>query len=42
MTLGRLMNMYYHYQNYYDFTLKKVSYQELEEKINASEEWIPD
>lgn len=42
MTLGKLMKLYQHYQNYYDFTLKKISYRELEAKINESEEWIPD
>ena len=42
MTLGKLMKLYRHYQSYYDFTLKKMSYKELEERINASEEWIPE
>lgn len=42
MTLGRLMNLYNHYQNYYDFTLSRKTYRELEKVINASEEWIPE
>jgi hypothetical protein len=42
MTLGKLMNLYNHYQNHYDFTLSKMTYRELEEKIMQSEEWTPD
>lgn len=42
MTLKQLIKQYNHYQNYYDFTLKRISYKELEQKINESEEWIPD
>jgi len=42
MTLGELMNLYNHYQNYYDFTLSKRTYKELEQKIMEEEEWIPD
>lgn len=36
------MNLYNHYQNYYDFTLSKRTYKELEQKIMEEEEWIPD
>ena len=42
MTLGKLMNLYNHFQNYYDFTLTKKSYRELENKIIENEEWTPD
>ena len=31
LTYRTFKNLYYHYQNYYDFTLAKISYQRLEE-----------
>lgn len=42
MTLKKFAKLYKHYQNDYDFKLKKVSYTEVIEKHNESEEWIPD
>ncbi len=42
MTLTKLLKMYEHYKNYYDFRLKKISYCELEEKINSEGEWLKD
>lgn len=42
MTFSKLMKLYKHYKNDYDFKLKRVSYFELEQKIMESEEWIPD
>ncbi len=42
MTFSKLMKLYKHYKNDYDFKLKRVSYFELEQKVMESEEWIPD
>ena len=40
LTYRTFKNLYYHYQNYYDFTLKQVSYQRLEELVMEDEEWL--
>lgn len=42
MTLKKILNLYEHYKNNYDFQLKKVSYRELEEKTNHRGELFPD
>lgn len=42
MTFAKLMKLYRHYKNEYDFKLKRVSYSELEQRVMESEEWIPD
>lgn len=36
------MNLYEHYKNNYDFTLSKMSYQELDEKNNHRGEMFSD
>ncbi len=36
------MKLYQFHQDYYDFTLSRMSYKELNDKYNESEEWIPD
>lgn len=41
-TYGKIMKLYQFYQDYYDFTLSRMSYKELNDKYNESEEWIPD
>lgn len=40
LTYRTFKNLYYHYQNYYDFTLKQVSYRKLEEMVMENEEWL--
>jgi len=40
MTYRKFRNLYYHYQKNYDFQLKKISYERLEELIIEEEEWI--
>lgn len=42
MTLKKLMKLYKHYKNNYDFTLAKVTYKEMEEKANHDGEFLPD
>jgi len=42
MTFSKLMKLYKHYKNNYDFILKRVTYNDLEEAVARSEEWIPD
>lgn len=34
MTLKKLLKLYEHYKSNYDFTLSRISYQELEERVN--------
>ncbi len=41
-TFSKLMKLYGHYKNHYDFMLKKVSYNDLEEAVIQNEEWIPE
>lgn len=40
LTYRTFKNLYYHYQNYYDFTLLKISYQKLDELTMENEEWL--
>lgn len=42
MTLRKLLNLYEYYKNNYDFTLSKMSYQELDERINHRGELFTD
>jgi len=42
MTFKRLMQMYKHYKNNYDFNLSGRSYRELEEYIDHQGEFLPD
>ena len=40
MTFRKFNSLYKHYKNYYDFTLSKRTFRDLEEKAEESEEWI--
>nr|DAY60634.1 MAG TPA: SARAH domain protein [Caudoviricetes sp.] len=42
MTLRKLLKLYRHYKNNYDFRLKGISYSELEERINHQGELFDD
>lgn len=42
MTLRKLLSLYKHYKNNYDFQLKKVTYAQLDEAIAHEGEWLPD
>lgn len=42
MTLKNFFELYEHYKNYYDFTLTKITYQELKEKANHRGEMFND
>ena len=42
MTLKKLLSLYEHYKNNYDFKLKQITYAELEEKINHQGELFSD
>ena len=42
MTFKRLMQMYGHYKNNYDFKLSKTTYRELDEYIDHQGEFLPD
>ena len=42
MTLVKFSRLYKHYKNNYDFKLKKITYAELEEKINHQGEMFGD
>lgn len=42
MTLRKLLKLYKHYRNNYDFSLKGITYYELEEKINHQGELFDD
>jgi hypothetical protein len=42
MTLRRLLKMYRHYKNNYDFKLSGKTYRELEEKARTDGEFLPD
>ena len=35
MTLKKLLSLYKHYKNNYDFKLKQITYTELEEEVNG-------
>nr|DAK01711.1 MAG TPA: hypothetical protein [Caudoviricetes sp.] len=40
MTLRKWRNLYQHYKDHYDFTLKKVSYAQADEIIARGDEWF--
>lgn len=42
MTLNKFMKLYSHYKDYYDFTLKKVSYADIEFEYNHQGEFLID
>lgn len=42
MTLKRLLKMYKHYKNNYDFKLSGKSYREMEEIADHEGEFLPD
>ena len=42
MTLRKLLKLYQHYKNNYDFKLKKITYSELEDRINHQGELFND
>lgn len=42
MTLSKLLKLYQHYKNNYDFKLTKTSYSEREEEIAHEGEWLSD
>ena len=42
MTLRKLLKLYQHYKNNYDFQLKKITYSELEDRINHQGEMFDD
>ena len=42
MTLRKWRNLYQHYKDHYDFTLKKVSYAQIDEIIARGDEWFDD
>lgn len=42
MTLSKLLSLYSHYKNNYDFTLSKKTYYELEEEADHDGEFIRD
>ena len=42
MTLKKLLKMYRHYKNHYDFTLSGRTYRELEEYADHEGEFLPD
>ena len=40
LTYRTFKNLYFHYQNYYDFKLSKITYKRLEEMVMEDEEWL--
>jgi len=40
LTYRKFRNLYYHYQRFYDFKLRKISYEKLEEMVMEEEEWL--
>ena len=42
MTLRKLLKLYEHYKNDYDFKLTKTRYSDIEEKIAHEGEWLSD
>ena len=42
MTLRKLLSLYAHYKRNYDFKLKQITYEEIEEKINHQGEMFSD
>lgn len=42
MTLKKILTLYDHYKNNYDFKLSQITYKELEERANHRGELFPD
>ena len=42
MTLSKFLKLYKHYKNDYDFKLKQITYEEIEEKMNHQGEMFSD
>ena len=42
MTFKRLMQMYKHYKNDYDFKLSRTTYSALDEYVSTQGEFLPD
>ena len=42
MTIRKLLKLYRHYKNNYDFQLKRITYFELEKRINHQGELFDD
>ena len=42
MTLRKLLKLYKHYKENYDFKLSGKTYHELEEQVNHEGEFLPD
>lgn len=42
MTLSKLLRLYHHYKNDYDFRISGHSYRELQEAIDHEGEFFPD
>ena len=42
MTLKKLLKLYKHYKNNYDFKLSGMKYRELEEMMDHDGEFLPD
>ena len=42
MTLSKFLKLYMHYKNNYDFKLRKITYAEIDEKINHQGEMFSD
>lgn len=42
MTLSKFLKLYRHYKNNYDFKLRKITYTEIDEKINHQGEMFSD
>lgn len=42
LTFREWRQQYDHYKNHYDFTVRGVTYEQLEEAQAAEDEWIPD
>lgn len=42
MTLGKLLKLYKHYKNDYDFKMSNRTYKELQEMFDHEGEFLPD
>lgn len=42
MTLKKLLKLYKHYKNDYDFKLSRTSYREVDEYVEHDGEFLPD
>jgi len=40
LTYRKFINLYYHFQRFYDFKLRRISYEKLEELVTEEEEWL--